>query len=351
MTATSSPRSRQAPASGRSPWRGLEAVVERRSGIPALVGRRLVQIPFVLLVVSVLVFWLVQVVPGDPGRNALGPYATAEQVQAWNLEHGVTGGFVERYLGWLGGFVTGDWGQSIIYSQPVTELVLPRLVNSMLLGALAFALLVPIAIGLGAAQAYREGTRTDRALTTVFMSLAAVPEFVIGVLLLIVFAVVLAWVPVQSAGDATSADPLLRLRSMLLPAITLAAGYLAIVARMVRTGVIDTLGAQYHRTAVLKGLTRGQVLRRHVVRNALIPTISLLGIYLGALLGGSAIVETLFGYPGLGALLVTATEKKDVFLLEAGVMVTGAVSLIALLATDLAFVIVDPRIRFEGAES
>jgi peptide/nickel transport system permease protein len=348
MTTTSSPRPQAAP--GRSPWRALEAVAERRSGIPALIGARLLQIPLVLLAVSALVFWLVQVVPGDPGRNALGPYATADQVQQWNLEHGLGGSLVERYAGWLGGFVSGQWGQSLVYSQPVTDLVLPRLGNSMLLGALAFAMLVPVAIALGAAQAYREGTRTDRALTSVLMSLAAVPEFVIGVLLLILFAVVLSWVPVQSAVDAASADPLLRLRSMLLPAVTLAVGYLAVISRMVRTGVIDTIGAQYHRTAVLKGLTRAQVLRRHVVRNALIPTISLLGIYLGTLLGGSAIVETLFGYPGLGALLVTATEKKDMFLLEAGVMVTGAVSLLALLATDLAFVLVDPRIRFEGAE-
>ncbi|AWB94682.1 ABC transporter permease [Agromyces badenianii] len=349
MTTTSGPRLDTEPARARSPWRGPGSVAERRSGIPALIGQRLIQIPAVLLVVSVLVFWLVQVVPGDPGRNALGPHATAAQVQLWNAQHGVDGSLPERYLGWLAGFATGQWGESLVYSQPVAELVLPRLANSMLLGGLAFALLVPAALAVGGLQAYREGTRTDRALTTALMSLAALPEFVIGVLLLIVFAVVLAWVPVQSATDAT-ADPLLRLRAMILPAVTLAVGYFAVIARMVRTGVIDTLGAQYHRTAVLKGLRRGQVLRRHVARNALIPTISLLGIYLGTLLGGSAIVETLFGYPGLGALLVTATEKKDILLLEAGVMVTGAVSLIALLLTDLAFVIVDPRIRFEKAE-
>ncbi len=344
---TTSPRLRDADPSRR---RGLRVLAPRHLALTHLVGRRLVQIPLVLLVVSVLVFWLVQVVPGDPGRNALGPYATATQVAAWNAEHGLDGGIVERYLHWLGGFVTGDWGVSLIYAQPASELILGRLGNSLLLGLYAFVLVVPVAIALGAVQAYREGRRTDRFITVVLMSLSAVPEFVIGVVFLIVFSVWLGWVPVSSAADAASADPLLHLRAMTLPAITLALAYLAVLVRMVRTGTLETLTSQYHRTAVLKGLTPSQVVRSHVARNALIPTISLLGIYLGTLLGGSAIVESLFGYPGLGALLVTATQKKDIVLLEAGVMVTGVVSLLALLLTDVVFALVDPRIRFDAKE-
>nr|WP_179609132.1 ABC transporter permease [Leifsonia shinshuensis] len=328
----------------------MRALAPRHLALTRLAGRRLVQIPLVLLVVSVLVFWLVQVVPGDPGRNALGPYATATQVAAWNNAHGLDGSIVERYLHWLGGFVTGDWGVSLIYAQPASELILGRLGNSLLLGLYAFVIVVPVAIALGAVQAYREGRRTDRLITVVLMSLSAVPEFVIGVVFLIVFSVWLGWVPVSSAADATSADPLLHLRAMTLPAITLALGYLAVLVRMVRTGTLETLTSQYHRTAVLKGLPPSQVVRSHVARNALIPTISLLGIYLGTLLGGSAIVESLFGYPGLGALLVTATQKKDIVLLEAGVMVTGVVSLLALLLTDLVFALVDPRIRFDAKD-
>lgn len=287
--------------------------------------------------------------PGDPGRNALGPYATDEQVLLWNQQHGFVGSVIERYVHWLGGFVTGNWGESIIYGEPASDLILGRLGNSLLLGAYAFVLLVPAAIALGAVQAYWEARRPDRLITITLMSLAAIPEFVIGVVLLIVFGVVLAVLPVHAAGDVGD-DPLLRLRAMTLPAITLALGYLAVLARMVRTGVIESITAQYHRTAVLKGLTTGQVVRRHVVRNALIPTVSLLGIYLGTLLGGSAVVETLFGYPGLGALIVTATEKKDIVLLEAGVMVTGLVALLALLLTDLLFLVIDPRVRFEEAK-
>jgi peptide/nickel transport system permease protein len=319
---------------------------DRRRRVLTLFGQRIVQIPLVLVVVSVLTFWLVQVVPGDPGRSALGPYATAAQVRAWDAQRGLDGPLAERYLHWIGGFLTGDWGTSLVYGEPVRELVAGRLGNSLLLGAYAFVIMVPVAIALGAVQAYREGRRSDRAVTVVLLAVSAVPEFVVGIVLLLVFAVGLHLVPVQaSSGVGAGFGP--QLRVMTLPAVVLALAYLAVLTRMVRAGTIETIRSQFHRTAVLKGLSNGQVVRRHVVRNALIPTFSVLGIYLGTLLGGSVVVETLFSYPGLGALLVSAAERKDTFLLESGVMVTGALSLLALLLTDLAFLVVDPRIRFE----
>ncbi|BDV31810.1 ABC transporter permease [Microbacterium terricola] len=310
-----------------------------------IIGQRAVQIPLVLLVVSVLVFWLVQVVPGDPGRNALGPYATLDQVQAWNAERGLDGPLVARYLAWLGGFATGDWGTSLVYGDPVVGLVLERLLNSFALGLFAFAILVPVALGLGVLQARTEGSRTDRALTVLLMSLASVPEFVVGVVLLIVFALLLPVLPIQS-GAGVGEGFLPQLRAMTLPAITLALGYVSVVARMTRTGVVETTGSQFYRTAVVKGVRGPALFGGHVARNALIPTVSLLGVYLGALLGGSAVVETLFGYPGLGELLVTATQEKDIFVLEAGVMITGLVALTALLLTDIAFTLIDPRVRY-----
>lgn len=329
--------------------RGLAVLRSRHSQVPRLIGQRLIQVPLVLLVVSILVFWLIEVVPGDPGRNALGQYATPEQVQAWNESHGLTGPLVGRYFSWLLGFLTGDWGTSLIYGTPVRELVLGRLGSSLFLGAVAFVILVPIAFVLGAIQARREGSRTDRALTIGLMSLASVPEFVVGVLLLIVFSLWLKWFPIQSA-ISLDGPPGEVLRALVLPAATLALGYVSVLARMTRTGVLDTLDSQYYRTAVIKGLHGPRLAVGHVARNALIPTVSLLGIYVGSLLGGSAIVETLFGYPGLGALLVTATVEKDIFLLESGVMVTGVVALLALLVTDIALVLIDPRVRFDEGE-
>jgi peptide/nickel transport system permease protein len=323
---------------------------ERHGRILALLGKRLIQIPIVLFVVSVLTFWLIQLVPGDPGRNALGQYATQAQVRAYDVSNGLAGSVVPRYLHWLTAFFTGNWGTSFVYGVPSRPLVLGHLANSALLALYALVLLLPVSLILGSVQAYREGKRSDRAITIVLMTLSSVPEFVIGVLLLIVFAVWLKDFPVQSAADATGNFGQ-RIHAMTLPAIVLAAAYLAVLARMVRTGTAGAITAPFHRTAVLKGLPYGVIVRRHVTRNALIPTVQLLGIYLGGLIGSSAVVETLFNYPGIGALLVTAADRKDAVLLTDGVMVTGVIALLALLLTDVCLILMDPRIRFENTES
>jgi len=330
--------------------RGFGALSERRGRILALLGRRLVQIPLVLLAVSILTFWLIQLVPGDPGRNALGQYATVAQVHAWDVQNGLAGSVVTRYLHWIGGFFSGDWGTSFTYLVPSRPIILGHLANSAFLALYAFVLLVPVSVILGSVQAYQEGRRTDRAITISLMTLSSVPEFVIGVLLLVVFAVGLKAFPVQSGADATG-DFGQRIQAMTLPAVVLAVSYLAVLARMVRTGTAGAITAPFHRTAVLKGLPPGVIVRRHVARNALIPTLQLLGIYLGGLLGGSAVVETLFNYPGLGALMVVAAERKDAVLLTDGVMVTGVIALLALLLTDVCLILMDPRIRFESRES
>jgi peptide/nickel transport system permease protein len=325
-------------------------VSERTSRVLRLLGKRLIQIPIILLVVSVLTFWLILLVPGDPGRNALGQYATQAQVKAWDASNGLSGPVAERYWHWLTGFLTGNWGTSFVYLVPARGLIAGRLVNTLFLGLYAFVLMVPISIVLGAIQAYREGRRTDRAITISLMSLSSVPEFVGGVVLLLIFAVWVKWFPVQSAADATG-DFVQRLHATTLPAVVLAVSYLAVLTRMIRTGTASSITSNYHRTAVLKGLPTGQVVRRHVLRNAMVPTLPLLGLYLGGLLGGSAVVETLFNYPGLGALLVTAAERKDSILLTDAVMVTGVISLLALLLADVSLIVVDPRIRFNARET
>lgn len=311
-----------------------------------LLAKRLVQIPLILLAVSVLTFWLVLLVPGDPGRNALGQYATQAQVKAWDVSNGLTGSVAERYWHWLTGFLSGNWGTSFVYLVPNRGLIAGRLVNTLLLGLLAFVGMAVVSIVLGAGQAYREGSRTDRFITISLMTLSSVPEFVTGVVLLLIFAVGLKAFPVQSAADATG-DAAQRLHAMALPAVALAVAYLAVLTRMIRTGTTSSISSGYHRTAVLKGLPTEQIVRRHVLRNAMVPTLPLLGLYLGGLLGGSAVVETLFNYPGLGALLVTAAERKDSILLTDAVMVTGAIALLALLLTDVCLILMDPRIRFE----
>lgn len=340
---------RQGAADAAAP-RGFSALSERHSRILALLGKRLIQIPLVLLAVSILTFWLIELVPGDPGRNALGQYATEAQVHAWDVSNGLTGPVDVRYLHWLGGFFSGNWGTSFVYLEPSRPLILGHLENSAFLAVYAFVLMVPVSVILGSVQAYREGRRSDRVITIVLMTLSSIPEFVVGVLLLVVFAVWLKAVPVQSAADATG-DVGQRIHAMTLPAVVLAISYLAVLARMVRTGTAGAITAPFHRTAVLKGLPSDVIVRKHVTRNALIPTMQLLGIYLGGLLGGSAVVETLFNYPGLGALMVIAAEHKDAVLLTNGVMVTGVIALLALLLTDVCLILMDPRIRFENTEN
>jgi peptide/nickel transport system permease protein len=343
MTALN-PRDAVVPAPGR----GFSALSERQNRVLVLVAKRLIQIPAVLLVVSILTFWLIQVVPGDPGREVLGQYATAAQVHQWDVQNGVTGSTLHHYLHWLGGFLTGSWGSSYTYSEPARGLVLGHLVNSMLLGGVAFVLLIPFALAFGAIQAYREGRRTDRAVTISLMTISAVPVFTIGAVLMLVFCVWLKIAPVQVGATGSF---FYRVREVLIPAIALALSYLAVVARMVRTGALGPLMSPYYRTAVLKGVPPGQIVRRHVLRNALVPTLPLLGLYLGAFLCGDAVVETLFSYPGLGALLVEAAQHKDVLVLTDGVMVTGVVALLALLAADVGLILADPRIRFDNRQN
>lgn len=303
--------------------------------------RRIAESIVVLVVVSGVVFGLVNVVPGDPGRNALGPDATAAQVAAWNASHGVQPPSFGQYFEWAQGFIVGEWGTSLTYGVPVFDLVVDRLGNSFWLGVLAFAFVVPIAVLTGVAQARAPGSRSDRSATAGLMVLATVPEFVIGGLLLVVFGVVLDAMPLQSV-IVPSAGPEARFQAMILPAVTMALGTVSIVARTVRASIVDERRAYHYRFAELGGAPERLLLNRYVARNASAPTIALLGMCFGVLVAGSAVVETLFGYPGLGELLVTATQQKDAAVLTAGVVVAGAVSLSAIAVADIAVAWLSP---------
>lgn len=332
------------------PARAAGAAGGARRPVARIIVRRLLQVPVVLFIVSVLVFWLVQIVPGDPGRAALGPYATPEQVARWKAERGLDGSTFDRYVAWLTGFVTGDWGTSLTFAVPVRPLILERLANSVLLGLYAFVLVAAVGICVGVYQAFRHGRRADRAATVWMVSISSVPEFAIGTVLLVVFSVFLGIFPVYSGipPGATLTD---RFMAMTLPAVTLAAASVGYVARMARAGTIETLGAAFYRTAVLKGLRRRRVVGAHVARNSLVPSVAVLGGQLAYLIGGSAVVEALFSYPGIGLAIVEATQRKDLFVLEAGIMVTAAASILVLLVTDLVYMALDPRIDLSDGGS
>jgi peptide/nickel transport system permease protein len=289
-----------------------------------------------------LVFATVQLLPGDLGRTILGPYATEAQVAALNDRLGADDPAPVRYANWLSGFVRGDWGTSAALRQPVRPLVLDRLGNSLLLALYALALAVPVAVALGMLAARRRGRPLDAAVSATSMSLLALPEFVVGTVLSIVFAVELGWFPVSAAvpDDAPSF-----FHELTLPAVVLALVLFGSLARVVRAATLGVLDADYTRTATLKGLRARSVLGRHVLPNVLPPTIASIGAHVGYLVGGIVVVETLFAYPGLGKLLLDSAHAHDLAALEACVLVTAVVVMVANLAADVATSALNPRVR------
>lgn len=325
----------------------LRSVQRWRRGRGGTAGRfllrRLWLSAITLVLVSVVVFAVAEVLPGDVGRTILGPFATNEQVERLNRELGLERPLVVRYAGWLGDFVRGEWGDSFLLNTPVRPLVVGRAVNSVLLGAFALAFIVPVSIGLGVLAAlYRDGF-IDRAISVTGLSLIALPEFVVGVIVLVIFAVELGWFPVSS--QVPSANPVDVVRQFFLPSIPLMLVLFGYIARMARAGTVEALASDYVRTAVLKGLSRWALIWRHVLRNALLPTISVVSVQVGYLFGGLVVVETLFNYPGIGKLLLDSAVGHDLPVLEATVLVVALLYMLSNLVADSLYAVLNPRIR------
>jgi peptide/nickel transport system permease protein len=302
-----------------------------------------------LFLLSVIVFFGTQVLPGNVGRRILGPFADQAAVDALNERLGTDRGLLTQYWDWLTGLFTGDFGTSLAQNVPVTELIGNALVNSLKLAAFAFVLVVPLAIAGGVIAALKRDGLTDRVITIGGLSLSVVPEFVSGIILILVFGLWLDVFPVSARAPA-GASILTQLEYLFLPALTLVILLFGYIARITRAGTIEALDADYTRTAVLKGLPRRTVLKRHVLRNSLLPTIAVVATQTGYLIGGLVVVETLFNYPGMGRLIVTAATQKDIPLLEAAVLIVGTIFLIAMLLADLLYSLLNPRIRYSGAE-
>jgi peptide/nickel transport system permease protein len=301
-----------------------------------------------LWVLSMLVFAGTQLLPGDVGRRVLGPFASQEAVDALNTRLGTDRPVLVQYGDWIGSAVTGDLGTSISFARPVVELVGLALRNSLNLALLAFVIVVPLSIFGGVLAALRRGKLTDRFITVGGLSATVIPEFVSGIVLIVIFSVFLGWLP-GTARAPTGAGPLIQLQHLILPAIPLVLVLFGYIARITRAGVIEAFESDYTRTAFLKGLARRTVIRRHVLRNALLPTIAVVASQVGYLIGGLVVVEVLFRYPGIGQLLFTAARNADFPLLAGGVLVVGAAYQIAMLLADLAYSWLNPRIRLGGS--
>jgi peptide/nickel transport system permease protein len=302
-----------------------------------------------LFLLSVFVFIGAQVLPGNVARRILGPFADQSAVENLNHQLGTDRPLLTQYWDWITSFLQGDLGNSLAYHVPVSTLIGDALVNSLKLAALAFVLVVPLAVLGGVIAALKRDRAVDRVITLGGLSLSVIPEFVTGIMLILIFALWLDVLPV-SANAPDNANPLTQIEYLLLPALTLVLVLFGYIARITRAGTIESLDSDYTRTAILKGLPRRTVVRRHVLRNSLLPTIAVVATQTGYLIGGLVVIETLFNYPGMGRLIFTAATQKDFPLLEAAVLIVGIVFLIANLIADLAYSLLNPRIRYATAE-
>ncbi len=300
-----------------------------------------------LLLLSIVIFAGAQLLPGDVGRAILGPLADPAAVAALDHQLGADRPVVTMYFDWITHFVTGDMGRSYAFRAEVAPFVGRALANSLKLAAVAFVIVVPLSIGAGVYAASRAGRWQDRVISIAGLSMTVVPEFVSSIALILVLGVWLRLLPI-SAGTRPGTAALEQLRHLLLPALPLVIVLFGYIARMARAGTLQALDADYTRTAVLKGLPRRVVIIRHVLRNALLPTITVVAAQLGYMIGGLVVVETLFRYQGIGSLILNAARSKDFPMLEAGILVVGAVYVLATLAADGLYTVLDPRLRAGG---
>jgi peptide/nickel transport system permease protein len=317
--------------------------------VATYIAKRVLLALVTLWLLSVIVFFAGQVLPGDPGRAILGPLAAQSAVHALDQQLGVDRPLIVQYWTWLTGLLHGDLGTSTQFRAPVEPFIKAALINSVKLGALAFVVVVPLGIVGGVFAALHVGRPTDRVISVTGLSLTTVPEFVSGIVVAVIFGVELKWFPV-SASAGPGASPGEQLYHLILPAIPLVFVLFGYIARMARAGTIEALDSDYARTATLKGLKRSVVIRRHVLRNSLLPTITVIATQTGYLIGGLVIVETLFNYQGIGNLIFKAATGKDFPMLEAGVLTIGVVYMVATLSADVLYTVLNPRLRLGGAE-
>jgi peptide/nickel transport system permease protein len=308
-----------------------------------LIGRILLSL-LTLLIVSIRIFAVIEVLPGDVASRVLGRDATPESLALLREKLHLNDPAPMRYIRWLGGILQGDFGQALTSARPITEILAPRIVNTVLLSLYAFLIYVPLALIPALIQAVRRDRPVDHVLSVINLVFLSIPDFLLGTLLLIAFVVMIPVLPAVSLLDESS-TAIQYLRAMTLPAVTLAIVMAIAAVRMLRDNLIEVLDSEYVRMAELKGLPPRAVLLRHALPNALVPTLNVTAINLGYLVGGVVIVEKVFSYPGFGRLLVDSLQLRDVPLVEATVLIAAVVYVGANLLADLGAILLNPRLR------
>jgi len=298
-----------------------------------------------LVLLSLLIFFAGQVLPGDPGRAILGPFAAQSAVKALDRSLGLDRPLLTQYWSWATGVAHGDLGISYQFQAPVSSFLGPALVLSLKLAAVAFVLVVPLSIIGGVVAAMNRGRAVDRTISVTGLSLTSIPEFVSGIVLIVIFAIGLKWLPV-TATPPPGTSPLGQIHYLILPAIPLVFVLFGYIARMARAGTIEALDSDYVRTAILKGLPRSTVIRRHVLRNSLIPIISLFGLDFAQVIGGGAILtESIFNLHGVGQLAADAIGRLDIVVILVVVLLTAFFVVALAAVVDILYAFLDPRIR------
>ena len=300
--------------------------------------RRVIQAIPVVLLSTVFVFALLQIAPGDPVRMLASPTATEGDILRIRERLGLDESLPVQYLTWLGNVVRLDLGESVRSGVPVSDMLPDRMMNTLRLTMAAMVITIVLGLAAGVIAAMRPGTWLDTMIMGVSVLGLSIPPFWLGLMLILLFSVRLDWLP---AGGGSS------LSYMVLPAISLGLASSAIVARMVRSSMLEVIGLDYIRTARAKGLSRSTLITRHALPNALIPTITVIGLQFGALLAGATITETIFAWPGLGSLLVQSILNRDFPVVQATLLLITVMFIVINLLTDMLYAVVDPRIALD----
>ena len=309
--------------------------------------KRLVLLLGTLLLVSALAFAAFSIIPGDPTGSVLGVEATDEQIAVFRARHGLDLPVWQRYWSWLTAFAAGDFGQSYKYDMTVNQLLADKIGVTLVLAAVSFALILLISLPLGLIAARRPGGLVDRAVTVLTQITMSIPNFVLGIGLMYLFALVLRWfdpkyIPLQ---DEQGLHLAAHLRFMAVPALAIALPKSAMTVKLLRGSILGELGQDYIRTAYSKGNSRGSALRRHVLRNALIPVVTFLAMAIGDIMAGSIVVEQVFGIPGLGRILISSIGNRDYPVVQAVVVLLAAAVVGCNFLADLLYRVMDPRIE------
>ena len=305
------------------------------------IGKRFGFMVLTMIVVSMLLFLLLEISPGNVATKVLGPYSNEEQRNLWLEANGYFEPLYVRYFSWLWNFATGDFGDSIRFKVPVGDVLWPRLWNTAVLGFATFLVMIPLSLSLGILAGMREGSALDRAISITSIVTTSVPEFASAVLMSAIFVFYLGLLP-GTSGMSEGFSVI----QLILPVTVLVVYDFGYVARMTRASMAEGMTTRYIRTAVLKGLPRSQVILKHALRNALIAPFTVIMLQINWLLSGVIVVEFFFAYKGFGALLLDASLNQDIFLIEACAMVAVFVAVATQTLADIGYTYLNPRIRF-----